>query len=265
MNNIKSEINSPPNLSSLYQTLYHIRRLGRCFGRSEQIATGAANFGTFIGGMLFSCVCGKNKTVRMTARIVLIATKAISAVKAQIAFTKYSMTLIKAFKLQAERAPLAFVNLDRWSFLPISQRRRMEHSLNRVIDIMQSIIFSFIALIYQIFMTSSYLLELADAIQGKDDALDQGVKDVFINCSTCTRDSSKIFTDLCHYEIKIHQTLRFLGAGYEADLLASSLKGCTLGGMACQPFITICGGVRKVLGSQWEDPPDLTKEVAVII
>ncbi|MEI6531279.1 MAG: hypothetical protein WCN87_00470 [Chlamydiota bacterium] len=265
MNPTSIEISSQNNLSCLYQSLYHIRRIGSCFGRSEQIASGAANFGTFIGGMLLSCACGKNETVRMTARIVLITTKALSAVKAQIAFAKHSADLIKAFHLQAQKAPLAHVHLGGWSFLSVAQKRRMEHSLNRVIEIIQAVFASFMALIYQLFMTSSYLLELADAIQGKEDAIDQGVKDICINCSTCTQHSSEIFTDLCHYEIKIHQTLRFLGAGYEADLVASRLKGCTLGGMVCQPFVTICGGVKKILGSQWESSPVLTKEVAVII
>lgn len=263
MNPTSNIIAPPVEFSCLYQSLYHIRRLGNCFGRAEQLATGAANFGTFVGGLLLSCACGKNETVRMTARLVMIATKVISAVKAQLTFNRYCEEFMSAFKPAPHLPPYLHVSLERYRHLPLSYQRRMTHMLNRVITLISTIFSSFFKILYQIVLISTYLLDLAEVIQGQKDIINQSVRDMFINCSSCWSDTAYLVQELCQYEVQVHHTLRFLGATHESELVSSKiLNGCKLGAVVCQPFIAIGSSVGYILGFQKafpQDPPE--KEV----
>lgn len=242
---------SPVELSCLYQGLYHVRRLGNCFGRAEQISTGAANFGTFIAGLLLSCACGKNETVRMTARLIMIATKVIATVKAQLAFSRYCEEFLSAFKPAPHLPPYLHVTLERYKHLPLSYQRRMAHMLSRMITLVSTIFSSLLKILYQIVLISTHLLDLAEAIQGKKEIIHQSVRDIFINCSSCWSDTTQIVQELCQYEVQVHHILRFLGGAYESELVSSKiLNGCKMGAVACQPFIAIGSSVGYILGFQ---------------
>lgn len=260
---------SAPSLPSaarwLAEMLFHVQRLGYCHGSKEQLATQANYFSSYMAGVLLSCFCKKHETVRWSARIVMVAQRAIAAAKAQAAFAKSISALLLVWQIDELMPPVKQPSLNHWHFVPVSDQIRLSYKLGRIVEMIKKTVLHLLDMLFSLLQTSSSLHDLARALQGDEEALDQGIREIFINCMACTGDSLHIVEELRAYEVTIHRLLRFLGASHEVELVTErALDGCRTAGALCAPFQSIAAGIQKIMGFESDAPSTTSSSLLTI-